>query len=261
MYYFIIKAMLKIYKYIHIAFFVFSAFFPNSSFAKNKISNCIFAFDFDSTIVKSESFEDLILLSINGDKSKIDELKNITNMGMNGDIDFKESLDRRLKLGGVTKSQVLKISRTVKNDLTNGIEATINRIKSAGCRVVIISGSFKSIVQPTAKSLGIGSRDVFANEFIFDKNDRVSGFRDGDMLYSNGKSRVINKFKHQNPHLRVVMIGDGYNDLVAKIEGSADYFIGFGLNAVRPKVKNGAGVFVENIDQLNQEVDKILSIL
>jgi D-3-phosphoglycerate dehydrogenase len=251
----------NINKYTQILFFSFSLFLCQDLFAKNKISNCIFAFDFDSTIVKNESFEDLILFSIAGDNDKIDMLKSITNMGMNGEIDFKESLDRRLKLGGVTKSQVSKISDSMKNYLTQDIDKTLNKIKSSGCKIIIISGSFKSMIKPTAKMLGIDSKDVFANEFIFDKNSKVSGFRDGDMLYSNGKSRVINNLKRLNPKLRVAMIGDGYNDLVTKIEGSADYFIGFGLNAIRPKVKNNADIFVENIDQLNKEIDKILSIL
>ena len=54
--------------------------------------------DFDSTFIKVESLDELLEISEPGNKLKIDEVKKITNEGMEGKISFSESLSRRINL-------------------------------------------------------------------------------------------------------------------------------------------------------------------
>src|SRR3989338_10206993 len=73
-----------------------------------------FFFDFDSTLVSIESLDELIALSIRENHEPdeagkiLEEIRKITDMGMNGEIDFPESLSRRLKKAPVNRSHIKK---------------------------------------------------------------------------------------------------------------------------------------------------------
>ena len=57
--------------------------------------------DFDSTFITTESLDELAVCKFGNDpnsKSLMNEIQSITNAGMNGDISFKESLDKRMRL-------------------------------------------------------------------------------------------------------------------------------------------------------------------
>ena len=60
-----------------------------------------FVFDFDSTLTAVEAFEELAEISLKGDPKKdekIAKIAKITDQGVDGDITFTESLERRLKI-------------------------------------------------------------------------------------------------------------------------------------------------------------------
>ena len=88
-----------------------------------------FIFDFDSTLVKTESLNDIINLSLNNDKEKMEEIDNITKMGMEGIITFKESLERRLNLSIITKNMIENITNKITKDITDGMLEFIFKLK------------------------------------------------------------------------------------------------------------------------------------
>jgi D-3-phosphoglycerate dehydrogenase len=60
-----------------------------------------FVIDFDSTFTKVEAFDVLADISLNDhpEQEKIkQQIVDITNLGMNGEISFRESLEKRLTL-------------------------------------------------------------------------------------------------------------------------------------------------------------------
>ena len=68
-----------------------------------------FIFDFDSTLTRVEALDVLaeITLSDNPKKDEIiQEIIDITNLGIDGEISFTESLERRIKLLNANKSDL-----------------------------------------------------------------------------------------------------------------------------------------------------------
>ena len=68
-----------------------------------------YVFDFDSTITRVEALDILaeIALADNPDKEGIvAQIQEITNLGIDGEISFTESLERRIRLLRAHKSQL-----------------------------------------------------------------------------------------------------------------------------------------------------------
>ena len=60
-----------------------------------------YIFDFDSTITQVEALDILAEIVLKGKPERddvINEIKQITNLGIDGEISFTESLERRIKL-------------------------------------------------------------------------------------------------------------------------------------------------------------------
>ena len=65
--------------------------------------------DFDSTFITTESLDELAVCKFGNDpnsKSLMNEIQSITNAGMNGDISFKESLDKRMRLLNINHNDI-----------------------------------------------------------------------------------------------------------------------------------------------------------
>ena len=138
----------------------------------------------------------------------------------------------------------------------------------------LVSGGFRELIEPVAKELNISSEDIFANQLRFDKTSgEYAGFDESQPTSeSGGKPRVIAMVKEKYSIDEVTMIGDGNSappppknsimhnkvthhhpigatDLEAR--PPASYFIGFGGNVAREKVKEGADHFVYHFDELS----------
>ena len=88
-----------------------------------------FVFDFDSTLTSVEALDVLaeITLVNNPDKDQIiDEIIDITNLGIDGKISFTESLERRIKLLNAKKSDLPRLI----NQLRKKVSVSIEEIKS-----------------------------------------------------------------------------------------------------------------------------------
>ncbi|MGB6150544.1 MAG: phosphoglycerate dehydrogenase, partial [Pricia sp.] len=60
-----------------------------------------YVFDFDSTLTRVEALDVLAEMTLAGNSDRdeiIKKIQDITNLGIDGDISFTESLERRIKL-------------------------------------------------------------------------------------------------------------------------------------------------------------------
>ena len=113
----------------------------------------------------------------------------------------------------------------------------------------LVTGGFYDIVVPVAKELKIPEDNIFANKFEFDEAGVYAGFDESALTSrTGGKAEVVHAVKARPGHDVVAMIGDGATDMEAR--PPADVFIGFGGNAVRAAVKDGADWFVTDFDEL-----------
>ena len=83
-----------------------------------------FIIDFDSTFIQTEGLEELaeVVLKDNPKKEEIlEEIKKITNLGMEGKIGFRESLKKRLALLKANRTHLEKVKKVLKKKISPSI--------------------------------------------------------------------------------------------------------------------------------------------
>ena len=114
-----------------------------------------YIFDFDSTVLKTESLEVMLGEGLANDpekERKISEIEDWTNRGMNGEISFKEGLEARLRIAAPKKRDLDHFCvKFCPKDITNGMTNLIKDLMSAGKKVFILSGGFSDLIIPFAR--------------------------------------------------------------------------------------------------------------
>ncbi len=205
-------------------------------------STTIFVFDFDSTLVTLESFDELLNLALGEQLEKTAlqaKITAITDAGMNGEIDLAESLTRRLELAQISQIHIDATIALLVSSITPGIEKVIAHLHARGDKVCIMSGGFLEMILPIAKTLSIATENCFANEF-YKTDGIVTGIDFANPLSrSSGKAETIAKLT-ANSNADVICIGDGMSDAIPFLQGVATEFWGFFQNVDRPKVREKA---------------------
>jgi D-3-phosphoglycerate dehydrogenase len=203
--------------------------------------NTYLVIDFDSTFVKDEGLESLAEISLSKKENKeeiIQEIKDITDKGMAGQISFADSLRKRVELIEADKEDIRKLAEKFKTRISDSISENKAFFKNNTENIYIISGGFKEFILPVVEDFGLKEDNVLANNFCFSEEGKVSGFNEAKYLaQEKGK---IKQMKELGLEGRVFVIGDGWTDFEIKKEGMAEKFIAFAENRVRPEVLQAA---------------------
>lgn len=162
--------------------------------------------DVDSTLIQDEVIE---LLARRAGREA--EVAAVTEAAMRGEIDFAESLHRRVEaLAGLPASVFAQVREDVR--LTPGAETLVRTLKRLGFTVAVVSGGFIEIVQPLAEHLGIDHAHANRLEVV---DGRLTGRVDGPVVDRAEKAAALQRFAAQErlPLSRTVAVGDGANDL------------------------------------------------
>ncbi len=228
-------------------------------------NNCnTFVFDFDSTLITKESLDEIICLSLQNSLEKnsiIKDIEKITNKGMSGEIDLIESISLRLNKAKIHKDNFELFAKNVIIYITPGLADIIRYLYDKKQQIFIVSGGFLEGIYPLADYLKIPRKNCFANTCFFDSDGYVTGI-DVDNLAcaSNGKGKIINNLKKQKQTIgKIILIGDGANDLQAYKEKCVDIFCGFGINVERNNVKKEAPYFCTTIKEFSQFCKNIIN--
>ena len=127
-----------------------------------------FVFDFDSTLTQVEALDVLaeITLARNPKKDEIiEEIVEITNLGIDGSISFTESLERRIKLLNATKSDLPLLIEELKKKVSPSIERNKEFFESFSQDIYVISCGFKEFIDDIVENYNIPSGRVYANTF------------------------------------------------------------------------------------------------
>jgi phosphoserine phosphatase len=179
------------------------AFLKDNVFRRSKR---LIVFDMDSTLIQTEVIDEMAKACGKGD-----EVKEITERAMNGEIDFDQSLIERVsKLKGLKSSELENIYKDLK--LTPGVEEFVNTVKSLGYKIAIISGGFTYFADSLKTRLGLDYS--FANELEI-KQGKLTGKIQGNIINANQKATLLNLIAQQEKISleQVVAVGDGANDL------------------------------------------------
>ncbi len=170
------------------------------------------AFDMDSTLINIECVDEIAACA--GRKA---EVAAITEAAMRGEIaDYKDSLRRRVALLKGVPLAALEEVYTQRLELNPGVEKTIAAFKTAGIKLLLVSGGFTFFTDRIRDRLGFD----FARANVLEiEGDQLTGRMVtqawGDIVDGEEKKRTLLEISTQIgclPH-QTIAIGDGANDL------------------------------------------------
>ena len=213
-----------------------------------------FVFDFDSTLTRVEALDVLAEITLVNNPNKdeiIEEIIEITNLGIDGKISFTESLERRIKLLNAKKSDLPILINELRKKVSLSIERNKEFFEKFSDDIYVISCGFKEFIDDIVKDYNIPTERVYANTFVYDENDIIVGFDTKNVLsLHNGKIQCL---KDLDLVGEIQVIGDGYSDYVTKEAGVADTFFAYTENVSREKT-------IENADHITTNFDEFLYV-
>jgi phosphoserine phosphatase len=162
--------------------------------------------DVDSTLIRGEVIE---MLAAHAGYAA--EVAQVTAAAMSGDLDFAESLTRRVALlAGLDAAVLDEVAADVR--LTPGARTLVRTLKRLGYAVGVVSGGFTRVIEPLARELGL---DFAAANTLEVADGRLTGRVVGPIVDRQGKAAALRGFAAQAgvPLSQTVAIGDGANDL------------------------------------------------
>lgn len=209
-----------------------------------------YVFDFDSTLTRVEALDVLAEITLANNPQKdliINEIIDITNKGIDGDISFTESLERRINLLNASKEDLSVLTERLKTKVSKSITENKEFFENYSNDIYVISCGFKEFIDPIVAAYNIPSERVFANTFEYDDANNIIGFNSANPLAKhNGKIECL---KSLNLPGEVQVIGDGYSDYVMREAGIADKFFAYTENVSRDKAINNADHVTPNLDE------------
>ncbi|MGB5229451.1 MAG: phosphoglycerate dehydrogenase, partial [Eudoraea sp.] len=209
-----------------------------------------YVFDFDSTLTRVEALDVLAEMTLQGKSNRdevIHEIQEITNLGIDGDISFTESLERRIKLLNANKNHLDPLVDELRQKISKSIAANKEFFEKYSDDIYVISCGFKEFIDPIVKEYNIPSERVYANTFKFDEEGKIIGFDEKNVLAThNGKIECLKQLDLEG---EVQVIGDGYSDYVMREAGIAHKFFAYTENIHRDKAADNADHVAPNLDE------------
>jgi phosphoserine phosphatase len=163
-------------------------------------------FDVDSTLIQGEVIE--MLGAYAGVEPQIRE---ITEAAMRGELNFGESLERRVALlEGLPESVLTEVAGSL--ELTPGARTTVRTLKRLGFRCGVVSGGFTAIIDHLVEELGLDFAAANQLEIV---DGKLTGRVVGEIVDREGKATALRRFaaEYGIPLAQCVAVGDGANDI------------------------------------------------
>ncbi|MBC3875346.1 phosphoserine phosphatase SerB [Undibacterium flavidum] len=203
------------------------------------------AMDMDSTLITIECIDEIA--DMQGLKPQVAE---ITEAAMRGEIEFQESLIRRVGLLKGLEASALQKVYDQRLHLSLGAENMLKQVQAAGLKTLLVSGGFTFFTDRMKSRLNLDYTHANVLEIV---DDKLTGKVIGTIVDADEKKRTVEKVCAElgiNPQQTIVM-GDGANDL--KMMGIAGLSVAF---RAKPVVRAQANVALNFVG-----LDGVLNIL
>ena len=163
-------------------------------------------FDMDSTLIETEVIDELAEAAGVGE-----QVAEITERAMRGEIDFNDSFSERMALlKGLDESVLQGIAENL--PISEGAEYLFKNLRMMGYKTAILSGGFNYFGRHLQEKLGIDY--VYANELDIE-DGKVTGKVTGKVVNGERKAELLRHLaKQEGLSLeQCIAVGDGANDL------------------------------------------------
>ncbi len=163
--------------------------------------------DMDSTLISIECIDEIA--DMQGLKPQVAA---ITESAMRGEIDFAESLRRRVALLEGLDESALRRVYDERLRLNPGAEAMLAELKKHGIKTLLVSGGFVFFTERLKARLGLDFAHANTLEIV---DGKLTGKVLGKILDAQGKADWLLKTRDEldlRPS-QVIAMGDGANDL------------------------------------------------
>ncbi|MEW7847098.1 phosphoserine phosphatase SerB [Massilia aurea] len=165
------------------------------------------AMDMDSTLITIECIDEIA--DMQGLKPQVSE---ITEAAMRGELDFSESLKRRVALLEGLDASALQRVYDERLRISPGGETMLKAVQAAGIKTLLVSGGFTFFTERLGARLGLNYTHANVLEVM---DGKLTGRVVGGIVDAEEKKRTVERVCNElgiSPSQAVVM-GDGANDL------------------------------------------------
>ncbi len=214
------------------------------------MNNTYYIIDFDSTFTKVEGLDELANIALAGSANQekiVQQIRSLTEQGMNGEITFSEALSQRIALLKANRTHIDKLVDFLYTQVSESFQRNEKFLREYADNILIISGGFKEFIVPIVTSMGIKEANVYANTFVFDAEGNIVGVDENNVLaHEKGKVKLLGSLNLDGD---IYAIGDGYTDYELRASGLANRFYAFTENVEREKVTAKADHIVPSLDE------------
>jgi phosphoserine phosphatase len=162
--------------------------------------------DVDSTLIQQEVIE--LLADYAG---VMPEVKTITEQAMSGELDFKQSLERRVGLLEGLSDEIFQWLKP-QIELTPGVQELIAAVHGLGGKIGAVSGGFSQVLEPLANEIGL---DYWMANSLEVLDGKLTGCLVGPVIDAEAKATALRSWAIDNGIAleKTIAIGDGANDI------------------------------------------------
>ena len=171
----------------------------------------LLALDMDSTLVNIETLDEVASYAGKGER-----IAAITDAAMRGEVDYKESLRRRVSLLAGVEATLLARVHDEKLALNDGAQRLVSECRNAGLKTLLATGGFTFFTERMKAKLNIDYTRSNELEIVDGHlSGKVTGPNGGEIIDAEGKAQAVRDVCAEIgcATAKAIVIGDGANDV------------------------------------------------
>lgn len=192
-------------------------------------------FDMDSTLITIECIDELADFA--GKKKEVSE---ITEQAMSGQLDYRQSLLKRVEVLRGMDTRVLAQVYAERLKLSEGADRLMATLHQNGLRTALLSGGFTYFTERIKIEMGL---DFATSNQLEIESGCLTGRVVGEIIDADAKARHLVRLSQEFglQTAQVIAIGDGANDL--QMMSKAGLSVGF---HAKPSVRAKANIVIND---------------